>query len=383
MENISYHKKNNYQLIMLVLLSITIGSCYSIETDCTDCIEIPIAHGPLPPILPAEGFWEPIVDSPFMVYVMACDANGNLWAVDATSSNVLYYYNGTSWQLISRLEEMVYAIAVAPNGDIYIVKNSSLQKSTDGGNIWNTVFNFNAIEKNKLAEIVISPSGEVYFATSNNVYVPNGSSWKRATTNELPGTFSSPIALSSNGALYVVYKRTYSDEYYIVRSTDAGNSWFRSTNFFNDALSRIIVVDNNTIFVAAGSNGILKFTDGNRSWNRCDPIIPGRITITRDIIYDSKTKTLFADLYGYPFPTTWNVLISNDLGESWEVLNDGLDTEPNRLLGPYCFTYNSITGDTYLRVGIGYLVEVTDSINFGPVYRYVQYPYKLIVGSSL
>jgi photosystem II stability/assembly factor-like uncharacterized protein len=370
MESISYQKKNNYQLIMLVLLSITIGSCYSIETDC---VGIPIDPGPLPPILPAEGFWEPIVASPFMVYVMACDANGNLWAVDASFSNVLYLYNGNSWQLISQLEEMVYAIAVAPNGDIYIVKNSSLQKSTNGGSSWNTVFNFNAIEKNKLAEIVISHSGDVYFATYNNVYVPNGNSWKRATNNELPGTFSSPIALSPNGALYAVYKRTYSDEYYIVRSTDAGNSWFRSTTIFNDILNRLTVVDNNTIFVATGSNGILKSTDGSRSWNRCDPIIPGRITSAYDIIYNYKTRTLFADIDGYPF-STCNAFISTDLGESWEVQNDILGDEPLRLLGPYCFAYNPITGDTYLRGGIGYLVGVTDSINFGPVYRYVQYP---------
>ena len=54
------------KMLMLVLLSITIGSCYSIESDCID-----------PAPLPEDYFWEPIPNSPTDVCRMAFDVNGN------------------------------------------------------------------------------------------------------------------------------------------------------------------------------------------------------------------------------------------------------------------------------------------------------------------
>jgi photosystem II stability/assembly factor-like uncharacterized protein len=128
-------------------------------------------------------------------------------------------------------------------------------------------------------------------------------------------------------------------------------------------------VDNNTIFVAAGYNGILKSTDGGQHWNRCDTIIPGRVNCSHDIIYNSKTGTLFADIDGYAF-NGCNVVISNDLGKSWRVQNGGLTDDP--ILNPYGFVFNPITGDTYLRSGYnnGFIMwEIPDF--FGDLYRYV------------
>jgi hypothetical protein len=317
---------------MLILLSITIGSCYSIESDC----EIPIDPGPLP----EKDFWESIPDSPTDVYRMACDANGNLWV--STYNGNVYLYNGTSWQQRGSVGGVVNAIAVAPNGDIYNVGDLSLYRSTNRGTTWNSVFNVNKkIERYELAEIVISHSGEVYFATPNNVYVPDGSSWRSAGTNGLSGTLSSPIALSPNGTLYAV-ERISSYQCYIIRSTDAGNSWLRSTGFSASMICKLTVVDNNTIFVAAYFDGILKSTDGGQNWE----YLITRNTLAWDIIYNFLTGTLFADLDLYALATC-NAVISTDLGKSWEVKNDGLGTEPG--LGPYCFAFNPITGDTYLR----------------------------------
>jgi hypothetical protein len=340
---------------MLILLSITISSCYSIETDCGG---IPIDPGPLP-----EGnFWELIPGSPTDVYRMACDANGNLWAVTYENGDV-YLYNGTSWQRRGSVWGVANAITVAPNGDIYIIGDVSLYRSTNGGTSWNTIFNINKkIEKHDLADIVISHSGEIYFATPNNVYLPDGSSWRRA------GTISDicyPIALAQNGTLYAM-ERTFSNERYIIHSTDAGNNWLRSIASLTSTLNRLTIVDNNTIFATTSLNGILKSTDVGRSW---DPIIERSIQAW-DIIYNSKTGTMFADIDGYPL-LTCNAIISNDLGESWEVQNDGLGIEPG--LGPVCFAFDPVTGDTYLRVVSNYSAPFWEGW-VGPVYRHVQYP---------
>jgi hypothetical protein len=137
----------------------------------------------------------------------------------------------------------------------------------------------------------------------------------------------------------------------------------RSINYFSDTIRKLIVVDNNTLFVAAGYNGILKSTDGGQHWNRCDTIIPGRVNCSHDIIYNSRTGTLFADIDGYAF-NGCNVVISNDLGKSWRVQNGGL-TDPR--FNPYCFTYNPITGDIYLRV----VWVPWSEVDIENIYRYV------------
>ena len=461
MESISYLKKK--KLLIFILLSITIGSCYSIESDCVGIITInpnPLDFGDVlvnspisknitiqnsgtadlvisgisisntyfvipgevstredaftlqnagTPITIAAGgsrtidvqflpivardyegtvtlihnasyslstvqltgygsygdvFWELIPNSPTDVYRMACDANGNLWAVTYENGDV-YLYNGTSWQQRGSVGRVVHAINVAPNGDIYTVGDLSLYRSTNGGTTWNSIFNVNKIESNELAEIVISHSGELYFATSKDVYVPDGSSWRRAGTNGLSGTLSYPIALAPNGTLYATETIPNSDEHYIVYSTDAGNSWLRSTGFSARLVYRLTVLDNNTIFVAAGYNGILKSTDGGRNWY---PITEGGTAW--DIIYNSKTGTLFADIDGYAL-STCNATISTDLGRSWEVQNGGLRAAWVPGLGPYCFAFNSITGDTYLKVVSNYFASKWEGW-VGRVYRYVQ-----------
>ena len=280
----------------------------------------------------------------------------------------MYIFIMASWQFISTGSGLtgVNAIAVAPNGDIYVLGTVAFSRSTDGGIRWNPIFSIDdSIRKDELADIVISHSGEIYFATLNNVYVPNGNSWRKANTYGLSGTLSCPIVLSPNGGTLYAVERVSSVRYYIIRSTDAGNSWLRSINYFSDTIRKLIVVNNNTLFVVAGYNDILKSTDGGQNWNRCNPIIsPERIINTHDIIYNSKTGTLFADIDGYAF-NGCNVVISNDLGKSWGVQNGGLT---DQRFNPYYFTY-SPTGDIYL--GVVWVNVPWLDLDVTNIYRYV------------
>jgi photosystem II stability/assembly factor-like uncharacterized protein len=178
---------------------------------------------------------------------MTCDANRNLWVI--TYNGDLHLYNDT-WQLKSNVERSNQmwrsAIAVAPNGDIYVGGDNSLYRSTNGGTVWDTVV---ITDYYPIEQIVISNSGEVYFASMYNVYVPdsNSSSWRRTNNNGVFGRIGSPIALAPNGTLYATEINSYGTEDYIIRSTDAGNSWLRISPVL-PYVTALTVIDNN-IFI--------------------------------------------------------------------------------------------------------------------------------------
>ena len=351
-------------------------------------------------------YWELIPESPDSVCRMACDANNrNLWVT--TFNGGVWLYDGTRWQQKSSsiggvdMPPFGTAIAVAPNGDIYVTdgigtidsigidvnggsvlyRSTSVYRSTNGGNSWDNVFTTPIDSFGTIKDIAISNSGEVYFAHGGRVYVPDSSSWRRANNNGVSGTLSRPIALAPNGTLYAIDKilieEGYLHEFYIIRSTDAGNSWLRISPVLSFQPEVITVIDDNTIFITSYySNGILKTINGGQSWTQINLNIP-RALMCENIIYNSKTEMMFADIDGYVNPTC-NVLISTDFGESWEVRNNGLLYSAYRRwgLGQYCFAFNPTTGATYLRVANDH-----DSYYFrwvGPVYRYVL-PVRVII----
>ena len=80
-----------YRPIILILLSITIGSCYSIESDCDNVTILPIV-----PVLPEDDFsWE-LTNAPTSVWSISIGSNGDIWA---TSSRIVYLStdNGDTW----------------------------------------------------------------------------------------------------------------------------------------------------------------------------------------------------------------------------------------------------------------------------------------------
>jgi len=299
-------------------------------------------------------YWEPIAPgSPPDIRSMTCDINGHIWV--GTESGNVYLYDGAKWNekgRVSLLQGHITSIAVALNGDIYVCRdlllllNRSLYKSTDGGDTWTSIFN-TIITSRKFSEIVISSSGSVYFITDFGVYRPNGTSWTFA--NVVSGDNITALTLAPNGT--TLYAGTEGSGVY--RSTNGGVSWQPSNTHTTARIHKLTVVNNDTLFAAADLNGILKSTNGGESWNRCDPIHEFN-TSGNNIMYNSKTDTLFADIDGAD--TVCNAFISNDLGKSWKLQNDGLNKP---VLGPGSFTFNPITGETYLKN------------HYDAIYRYV------------
>jgi photosystem II stability/assembly factor-like uncharacterized protein len=126
-------------------------------------------------------------------------------------------------------------------------------------------------------------------------------------------------------------------------------------------VSRLTVVDNNTIFVAAYSDGILKSTDGGQSWTQCGPTIPERTTIAFDIIYNPTMGGLLAHIDDYTYTGNCDVLRSTDLGESWYLRDRGLPSY-RLLVDSYNFAFS--TNTYYLR----------SYLDGNRVYRYVHNP---------
>jgi len=288
--------------------------------------------------------WHMVPGSPNNVRSIACDPNnGNLWV--GTQGGDVYLYNGTSWEQKTRpTTATISSIAVAPNGNIYVgVFNGYLYRSTNGGTSWTSVFYTRT--GNTICDMVISLAGAVYFvACSDGFYRPNGNSWTNSTSGLSYNDVHS-IKIAPNGTLYA---GTNSEGVY--RSTNNGATWLSPNNFRTLFVTGIAIIDNNILFASGGNRGLLKSTDGGQNWGL-------NLNDVYDVTYNSTTQILFADVHGYPLSKS-NVFVSTNLGESWEVRNDGLGTSfylMSEWRNVNSFAFNRITGTTYTRQLDGYV----------------------------
>ena len=344
-------RTTSYQLIILVLLAIAIGSCYSIESDCVDGSgEIPIDPGPLPPIdsvpLPGNGFWEYTSGPPSSAELIAVASNGDLWAGaynSTTKLSAIYLStdNGDTWvQKAATFRLLILSLVINPiNGYIFVRTPATLYgelfRSTDNGENWEKV----AFPR-FITGVFIIPSGEIYIGTFSGVYYSNdnGDTWINKS-NGLSNQTIFSLALGKDATLYV---GTSSDGVY--RSTNGGDIWLPSSNYTDISINDITVSDDGSIFVATDGAGVLKSTDRGVTWSQVNNGLNFDVyTRFSGIIYNPITRDIFV--------ITWNFAIyrSTDLGESWELKNSGL---PNgRDINALAFNPN--TGQMYAATGGG------------------------------
>jgi hypothetical protein len=297
-------------------------------------------------------FWEHIENTPEIGNIVV-DGYGNIWGSNYQDVE-LYFYNGNSWILKGSFSGYyISAMAIAPNGDFYVVAtptggdiNCRLYKLANGGTSWDIVFEPNA----PIHGIAISSFGEVYLGASNGIYIPDGNgSWELSIGDD--GTYWWMEAIAPNGTLYAT--RYIGGEYFqIVRSTDAGNNWLTATIPTTPRytyVDNLTVVDNNTLFAAAGG-GILRSTDAGQNWERCDFTSTGAPIIDRSsgsIIYNSTTGEIFTGGLNCPYALVYYSYRSTDLGITWELKYNGLPYDwfgGSRTI----FAPNTITGELYV-----------------------------------
>jgi photosystem II stability/assembly factor-like uncharacterized protein len=293
-------------------------------------------------------------------------SNGDLW-VSTVSSSIygstsvyLSKNNGKTWveKKYNSFSSGGNSIAVNPvNGYLFVFVPGKygLLRSTDNGENWVKVANYNVIE-----DIIFTPSGEIYLSTLGyGVYYTgvicyssnNGDTWIEKKSNGLPSTnnrlyFSFPLGLGRDGTLY---GGTYTGVY---RSTDGGDTWLPPSNHTNARISGLTVSDDGSIFAVAYSiyvsdtMGVLKSTDRGRTWklvNANSFVYKGEDV---KIIYNPITKDIFWGEAGYSY---FYVYRSTDLGASWELKNAGLPDG----ISIYNFAFSPITGQMYVVSGSG------------------------------
>ena len=326
-----------YELTMLILLSITIGSCYSIESDCDN-----------------DFSWERTNIPPRITNAVAVTSNGDIWAITSgvspynRSTLRLSTDNGDTWVQKTIFPYLYTVLAISPvNGYIFTGSNAtilgtpdteySLLRSTDNGENWTEV-----TDKMKINDILITPSGEIYLGVGRNIYYSNdnGDTWIEKGNGLFYNQTVYSLALGQDGTLYACTTDM------VCRSTDGGDTWLPSSNhtniYHNVNIPGIAITDNGSIYAATSrfgnKVGILKSTDRGVTWN---PFNNGRpVMDAHKIIYNPITKDIFVDDDQY----TSNVYRwSNNLG-AWRLKNTGI---PDETYICY-FAFNPNTGQMYV-----------------------------------
>ena len=344
-------RATRYQLIMLILLSIIICSCYSIESDCGDNGEIPIDPGPLL----ENGFWE-YTGGPRYVESISVANNGDIWVGGIGFGIFLSTDNGDTWvEKNNGLQTgAIGSIAVSPiNG--YIFAGTAVKgvfRSTDGGENWVKVTN-----DMEVRDILITTSGEIYFGSAQfggtgklyysndncDTWIDKGNGLWTNYNVFIMGLF----AMGTDGTLYVGAHRG------VYRSTNGGDTWLPPSNHTSVQINELTISGDGSIFAAASETGVIKSTNSGDTWNQVNTGIGGGYA--NRIIYNPITKDIFVSFGSRIFRST-------NLGTSWELENIGFPKYPNGVSAEE-FAFNPNTGQMYVAT-------------MGGVYRSKNYPYQ-------
>jgi photosystem II stability/assembly factor-like uncharacterized protein len=319
------------KLIMLILLSITIGSCYSIESDCGGDI--------------GDFFWELTNGPPNGALSIVVARNGDIWTTTRYTGEVIFstvclsVNNGNTWAQKGYFwSSIVDFITISPlTGYIFVCNGSQgLFRSTNQGETWVKVTN-----NMDISSLLITESGEIYFGIIYSSFYPNvrgvyyssnnGNTWIQKS-NGLSNQNVLSLALGKDGTLYA------GTDNGIYHSTNNGDNWLLSSNYTNVFVRGLAISDDGSIFATANNNGVLKSTDEGITWVQVNNGIDVGVHADR-IIYNPITKDIFLSDLSY----NSMVYRSSDLGESWELKNTGI---PNEIYID-AFAFNHSTGQMY------------------------------------
>jgi photosystem II stability/assembly factor-like uncharacterized protein len=344
------------KLIMLVLVAITIFSCYSSEPDCGNII------------------WEPAGSLPYFAGSLSITvaSDGNIWVILPRVPEELYLStnNGDTWNKKSNIPFIANSININPtNGHFFLgTVFGGLYRSTDNGENWKNILDSVAI-----TDILFTISGEIYVGTHKynyNTEPPyeretgfyysndNGNTWTNKIGALPNSSYIWQLALGKDGTLYAGL-----DNHGAYRSTDRGDSWLPSSNY-NDVTIRGLTVCNNGSILAISHNvGILKSTDKGLNWNKVNNGFDNTGNVYK-IISNPVTKDIFVinEFYSLTPPTFMNydyeAYRSDNLGERW--MNFDIPEGPINNLN--VFAINPKTGQMFMGTDRG-------------VYRTKNYPY--------
>jgi hypothetical protein len=284
---------------------------------------------------------------PFMLEETADGAVIGIVAKQDLSNRIVKSSNPytNNWQEVYSVNERIYDIKVASNGDIFAVSQSGLLKSTNNGTTWtNTLFTNDIVWNDNIMTMRLWVNGTDILISRN---------WGNHSFNDLflstnnGVTFTKVLSTPSNQefirgmivtpGVYLAFRQGD-----ILRSDDAGNTWTTVLNgswaIFNGFYDNIT----NTLF-AGTDNTIYTSNDLGVSWTSTNSDFMPAIKMSNGDYVSSKGGV--------------GIVRSNDNGVSWLALggvknsiDDILEFQGNKLIahdasGLYILPYGNTAWD--------------------------------------
>lgn len=237
------------------------------------------------------------------------DPTGNTWFIGSVGGGIWKTTNaGNSWiDLAPDLPHLpVSALAMAPSNhdviyagtgesmyNVDVINGNGIYKSTDKGQTWSHLpSTINNLDFNNISRIIVDPNNQnivlasttsgryrIAFANKSGIFksTDGGNSWREVYNEPMIGEFGRVKKvlqiIETPGNFNVLYAGV--DEKGILKSTNAGETWFKSSNGIQDTTGRfelaISPINPNKIFAAAeGSpnSNLFVSTDAGQNWIR-------------------------------------------------------------------------------------------------------------------
>ncbi len=235
--------------------------------------------------------------------------------------------SGANWSAVNSGLPSTYigVINAAPNNYLYAgISGSGIYLSTNNGDNWTAV---NSGLGNMFVNGIGSIGNMVFAGTNNGIYKTTnfGSSWIAVNNG-----FTSPYTgCASFGFVSgtVVFAGTYALG--VLKSTDSGNSWFKSSSGINATTVKSLAVAQNGNIFAGFTGGIYVSTNNGTSFQQSDA---GVTNLMNNIIRVHPNGYIFAGTFPMSGTPLSGVFRSTNNGVNWSVAMTGWTYQFNNVL---------------------------------------------------
>lgn len=216
---------------------------------------------------------------------------------------------------ISQLETAdFHSLAFSPTepSTVFFGHHNGLLLSRDGGKTWQPTALQNA---DAMALAVPLANPQIMYAAGHGAFVKSsdgGQSWQEVKTN-LPSSDVHGFAVDPQNP-NVVY--AHSVGYGVFGSEDSGTTWEPLWSEAPPSVINLGVGEHETLYAAAGSEGLWQSRNGGQSWQKVQTPEAGAIAVS----YEPTRKRLFATLFG----DSPGLYASDDAGSSWLLILPGV-----------------------------------------------------------
>lgn len=211
------------------------------------------------------------------------------------------------------------SIVINSEDHIFAAKDQALMRSLDGGQTWELllILSFSA----NIRSMVFDKNGILYVGShvgdefSGGVLRSddNGDTWVKTNLPDTLGIWD--LVINSDGEILA------GTNWGVYRSSDKGASWIPANTGLNDLPVTSLAINpiNGDMYVSIDIDALYRSTDNGQTWNPTSLTKP----MVTDIVFNSHGH-IFAAIGIFGTGTPEGVFYSQDNGESWTQINQGL-----------------------------------------------------------